>query len=481
MASLNFNTQAMVGRASYTEHLESIKETRLDLPYSGLKEGLVEVIDYGLENNRSVVSSDAASQALQRTFSAFHKNDSATISQLEKASMNDMVLMSTNLGLKTFGDTANAAAKAARLMTDTQAVLRDQQVNEFQEQLSKRIEQSEKAYKGGVFGAIFDWVIGAVEAVIGLFKLIEGAARVVVGDVVGGAMDMASGGAYLTAGIAGMVKAAAETAILCGADKEKCQKVIDVAGKVQLGAEVVAMALDIFQAGRAISATRTIAKGTETVMQEVAPKLVKSIAKGSTQEVTNIAQQVGKRVSEQAAQQVSTQLMNGVTKSIEQVAERSGQIAKSLTKAFSEDAIKQLVTKSVERAATTAIEKGGQLTAQEITKQVTAAVRNEVVKTIIKACTYTSLGLIRASAGSGKTITSGIVAQEKAKLQKQIEELILKQNFMEFCYDWYDKAKEQQSKTIKDLVDKQGDSLDSATKVINESGMLQARIATSVV
>lgn len=67
-----------------------------------------------------------------------------------------------------------------------------------------------------------------------------------------------------------MVKAAAETAILCGADKDKCQSVIDVAGKVQLGCEIVGMALDIFQAGRAISATRSIAKGTETAMKEAA-------------------------------------------------------------------------------------------------------------------------------------------------------------------------------------------------------------------
>ena len=223
-----------------------------------------------------------------------------------------------------------------------------------------------------------------MEAVIGVFKLIEGAARVAVGDVVGGAMDMASGAAYLTAGIAGMVKAAAETAILCGADKEKCQQVIDVAGKVQLGAEVVAMALDIFQAGRAISATRSIAKGTETAMQEAAPKLVESIAKGSTQEVTNIAQQVGKQVSEQVAEQVSKQLMSGVSKGVEQVAERGGQIAKSLAKAFSEEAIQQLVTKSVEQAATKAIEKGVQMTAQEITKQVTTAVRNEVIKQSLK-------------------------------------------------------------------------------------------------
>ncbi|NOH71597.1 type III secretion system translocon protein [Vibrio pectenicida] len=479
MTSINFNTQTAVSRTSDTDYLDNVQGSKARLPLSGSSDGLVDVI--APESKSGVVNSEAASQALQRVLLAFHQDDSATVSQLEKASMTDMVLMSANLGLKTFGDTANAAAKAARLMTDTQAVLRDQQVKEFQEQLSKRIEQSDKAQKGGIFAAIFDWIVGAVEAVIGVFKLIEGAARVAVGDVVGGAMDMASGAAYLTAGIAGMVKAAAETAILCGADKEKCQQVIDVASKVQLGAEVVAMTLDIFQAGRAISATRSIAKGTETAMQEAAPKLVESIAKGSTQEVTNIAQQVGKQVSEQVAEQVSKQLMSGVTKGVEQVAERGGQIAKSLTKAFSEEAIQQLVTKSVEKAATAAIEKGVQVTAQEITKQVTTAVRNEVIKTIIKACTYTSLDLIRASAGSGKAITSGIVTEEKAKLQKQIEDLILKQNLMEFCYDWYDKAKEQQSKTIKDLVDKQGDSLDGANKVINESGMLQARIATSAV
>ncbi|ANW22899.1 secretion protein [Vibrio coralliilyticus] len=479
MTSVNFNTQMPVTGTSDTERLDKTKETKARLPSSGTPGGLVDVIDR--ETKTGVVSSDIASQALQRVLSAFHKGDNVTVSQLEKASMNDMVLMAANLGLKTFGDTANSAAKASRLMTDTQAVLRDQQVKEFQEQLAKRIEQAEKAHKGGIFAAIFDWIVGAVEAIVGVFKLIEGAARIAVGDVAGGALDMASGAAYLTAGIAGMVKAAAETAILCGADKEKCQQVIDVAGKVQLGAEIVGMALDIFQAGRAISATRSIAKGTETAMKEAAPKLVESIGKGSTQEVTNIAQQVGKQVSEQVAEQVSKQLMSGVSKGVEQVAERGGQIAKSLGKAFSEEAIQQLVTKSVEKAATAAIEKGAQVTAQEITKQVTTMVRNEVIKTVIKACTYTSLDLIRASAGSGKAITSGIVTEEKAKLQKQIEDLILKQNLMEFCYDWYDKAKEQQSKTIKDLVDKQGDTLDGASKVINETGMLQARIATSAV
>lgn len=58
---------------------------------------------------------------------------------------------------------------------------------------------------------------------------------------------------------------------------------------------------------------------------------------------------------------------------------------------------------------------------------------------------------------------------------------MLKQNFCEFCFDWYDKMKEQQQKTLKNLIDKQADSLEGASKNISETGMLQARIASSIV
>lgn len=337
--------------------------------------------------------------------------------------------------------------------------------------------RSEKAQRGGIFAAIFDRIVGAVEAVYGAFKLVEGAARLAVGDVVGGSLEIASGASYLTAGIAGMVKAAAETAILLGADKDKCQEVADIAGKVQLGAEVVAMALDIFQAGRAILATRAIAKTTGEAMKEAAPKLAEVVVKNSSQEISTIAKRVGQQVSEQ----IGKQLVGGVEKGLEKVAERGGQIAKSLSKAFSQEAIQTLVTQSVEKIATQAVEKGGQITAEELTKQVTKLIRNEVIKQAIKACTFVSLDLVYVTASAGKTVTSGIIGLEKAKLQKQIEALILQQNFMEFCFDWYDKAKEQQGKTIKDLLYKQSDTLAGVSKTISETSMLQARIASATV
>lgn len=437
------------------------------------------------DNRQGPVTLQDAQRALERILTPFFSQDLSraggqppSLGALEKVSMDAMVMMAANLSISTFADTANSAMKASKIMTDTQECLRDKKVKEYQEQLAKAIEQSDKAHKGGIFGAIFDWIVGAVEAIYGAIKLVEGALRCAVGDVAGGALEIAGGAAYLAAGVAGMVKAAAETAILCGADKEKCQSVIDVAGKVQLGCEVVGMALDIFQAGRAISATRSIAKGTETVMKEAAPKLVEGIGKGSTEAVASVAKEVGKQVAEQVADQV----MANLSKGLKEVAEQGGrQITSRLLDAFSKQAIEQIVTRSVEEVGKQAIKKGLQVTAEEITKQVVKEVSHEVIKTAIKACTCTSLEIIRVCAGSGKMITDGSISVEKAKLQKQIEELILKQNFLEFCYEWYDKAKEQQLKTVKDLIDKQGDSLDGASKVISQTGALQARIAGSTV
>lgn len=255
------------------------------------------------DQHQGPVTMKDAQRALQRILTPFFTPDPKTgtvgglgsLNSLEKASMDSMVMMAANLSISTFADTASSAMKASKIMTDTQEFLRDKKVKEYQEQLAKAIEQADKAHKGGIFGAIFDWIVGAVEAIYGVIKLVEGALRCAVGDVAGGALEIAGGAAYLAAGVAGMVKAAAETAILCGADKDKCQSVIDVAGKVQLGCEIVGMALDIFQAGRAISATRSIAKGTETAMKEAAPKLVDGITKGSTEAVTNVAKEVGKQ------------------------------------------------------------------------------------------------------------------------------------------------------------------------------------------
>lgn len=421
-------------------------------------------------HDQGPVTMKQAEKALQGILSALASKGSGkqhgtvSLASLEKISMNDMVLMAANLSMSIFSNSADSSMKATKIMTDTQEFLSNKKVKEYQEQLAKAVEQSDKAQKGGVVGAIFDWVVGAAEFVYGAMKLFEG-------FMTSDPLAVASGVAYLSAGVAGMVKAAAETAILCGADKDKCRSVINVASKVQLGCEIVGTALDIFKAYQAISAAGSIGTGTEAVMKEAGSKLAEGINKGSSEAVSNVAKEVGQQVAEQ----VSEQVMANLTK---EVADQGG---RKLIEAFSKQAIEQLVTRSIEAVGEQAIKKGGEVIAKEITKQVVKEVNQQVIKAAIKACMATSLGAIRGVGGFVVDVNTSFINVEKANIQKQMEELILKQNFVDFCYDFYVKAKELQIKSAKDLIEKQSDSLNGASKGINQTGAIQARIAGSTV
>ncbi|EFR7996840.1 SPI-2 type III secretion system translocon protein SseC, partial [Salmonella enterica] len=158
-------------------------------------------------------------------------------------------MLMTTLILSVFGNNAQSLCQQLERATEVQNALRDKQVKEYQEQIQKAIEQEDKARKAGIFGAIFDWITGIFETVIGALKVVEG-------FLSGNPAEMASGLAYIAAGCAGMVKAGAETAMMCGADHDTCQAIIDVTSKIQFGCEAVALALDVFQIGRAFMATR---------------------------------------------------------------------------------------------------------------------------------------------------------------------------------------------------------------------------------
>lgn len=99
-----------------------------------------------------------------------------------------------------------------------------------------------------------------------------GAFKVVEGFLSGNPAEMASGVAYMAAGCAGMVKAGAETAMLFGADRDTCRAIINVTSKVQFGCEAVALALDIFQIGRAFMATRGLSDAAAKCLIPVSAK-----------------------------------------------------------------------------------------------------------------------------------------------------------------------------------------------------------------
>ncbi|HDL6965165.1 TPA: type III secretion system translocon subunit SctE [Yersinia enterocolitica] len=391
------------------------------------------------------------------------------------------MVSSLNLGL--FSNLCKSINQQMERATDVQTFLRDKRVAEYQQQIDKAVEQADKAKKAGIFTAVFDWIVGAVEVVYGALKVAEG---VLTGDP----LAIASGVAYLAAGTAGLVKAAAETAMLLGASKEKCQEVIDVAGKVQLGCECFAMAIDIFQAARAINAARTVTKGASEVLKSGASEaLSDAIKRGASGEIEQLAEKFGKDVSQQVSRNISLNVMetemvevgNMTSAAAKQAAKAEIALVRNITKSFTHEGIEKLVGGVAKKLAQDAIKKGITLTAEQFSQQCVKAIMKKSVTTILKDIATSPLLIMQKCTAAAGQVNSGQLAIQSANLRKEIEKLILDQDFTQFMDEWVERNKQHQLKQLKDTSEAAQDTVTKLSDNIKQNGMLQTQIAGSLV
>ncbi|CQJ17639.1 type III secretion system translocon subunit SctE [Yersinia enterocolitica] len=391
------------------------------------------------------------------------------------------MVSSLNLGL--FSNLCKSISQQMERATDVQTFLRDKRVAEYQQQIDKAVEQADKAKKAGIFTAVFDWIVGAVEVVYGALKVAEG---VLTGDP----LAIASGVAYLAAGTAGVVKAAAETAMLLGASKEKCQEVIDVAGKVQLGCECFAMAIDIFQAARAINAARTVTKGASEVLKSGASEaLTDAIKRGASGEIEQLAEKFGKDVSQQVSRNISLNVMetemvevgNMTSAAAKQAAKAEIALVRNITKSFTHEGIEKLVGGVAKKLAQDAIKKGITLTAEQFSQQCVKAIMKKSVTTILKDIATSPLLIMQKCTAAAGQVNSGQLAIQSANLRKEIEKLILDQDFTQFMDEWVERNKQHQLKQLKDTSEAAQDTVTKLSDNIKQNSMLQTQIAGSLV
>ncbi|WP_338620427.1 type III secretion system translocon subunit SctE [Paludibacterium sp. THUN1379] len=111
---------------------------------------------------------------------------------------------------------------------DVIASLRYKQCDDLRDQIDKALADQKKAKKGGIFGAILNWINTAVHAIIGV-------AKILVGNVVGGVADLVTAGALL-------VKSLMKTLALVDPNhKSTYDKVADIAGKIALFSELFSL------------------------------------------------------------------------------------------------------------------------------------------------------------------------------------------------------------------------------------------------
>ncbi|EDW9822666.1 type III secretion system translocon protein [Salmonella enterica] len=386
-------------------------------------------------------------------------------------------MMMTSLILNVFGNNAQSLCQQLERATEVQNALRNKQVKEYQEQIQKAIEQEDKARKAGIFGAIFDWLTGIFETVIGALKVVEG-------FLSGNPAEMASGVAYMAAGCAGMVKAGAETAMMCGADHDTCQAIIDVASKIQVGCEVVAMALDVFQIGRAFMATRGLSGAAAKVLDSgLGEEMVERMVGAGEGEIEELAEKFGEEVSENFSKQFEAieREMVSPGEMEEESAEFSRKVENNMTrsagKSFTKEGVKAMAKEAAKEALEKYAQEGGKFLLKNFRNKVLWNMFKKILYALLRDCSFKGLQAIRCATEGASQMNTGMVNADKAKLEKKIEQLITQQRFLDFIMQQTEDQKKIEQKRLEELYKSSGAALRDALDTIDHYSSVQARIA----
>ncbi|ENY9024464.1 type III secretion system translocon protein [Salmonella enterica subsp. enterica serovar Kentucky] len=386
-------------------------------------------------------------------------------------------MMMTTLILNVFGNNAQSLCQQLERATEVQNALRNKQVKEYQEQIQKAIEQEDKARKAGIFGAIFDWITGIFETVIGALKVVEG-------FLSGNPAEMASGVAYMAAGCAGMVKAGAETAMMCGADHDTCQAIIDVASKIQVGCEVVAMALDVFQIGRAFMATRGLSSAAAKVLDSgLGEEMVERMVGAGEGEIEELAEKFGEEVSENFSKQFEAieREMVSPGEMEEESAEFSRKVENNMTrsagKSFTKEGVKAMAKEAAKEALEKCAQEGGKFLLKNFRNKVLWNMFKKILYALLSDCSFKGLQAIRCATEGANQMNTGMVNADKAKLEKKIEQLITQQRFLDFIMQQTEDQKKIEQKRLEELYKSSGAALRDALDTIVHYSSVQARIA----
>ncbi|MER3193546.1 type III secretion system translocon protein [Salmonella enterica] len=424
------------------------------------------------------ISLQEASNALKQLLDAVpgnHKRPS--LPDFLQTNPTVLSMMMTTLILNVFGNNAQSLCQQLERATEVQNALRNKQVKEYQEQIQKAIEQEDKARKAGIFGAIFDWLTGIFETVIGALKVVEG-------FLSGNPAEMASGVAYIAAGCAGMVKAGAETAMMCGADHDTCQAIIDVASKIQVGCEVVAMALDVFQIGRAFMATRGLSGAAAKVLDSgLGEEMVERMVGAGEGEIEELAEKFGEEVSENFSKQFEAieREMVSPGEMEEESAEFSRKVENNMTrsagKSFTKDGVKAMAKEAAKEALEKCAQEGGKFLLKNFRNKVLWNMFKKILYALLSDCSFKGLQAIRCATEGANQMNTGMVNADKAKLEKKIEQLITQQRFLDFIMQQTEDQKKIEQKRLEELYKSSGAALRDVLDTIDHYSSVQSRIA----
>lgn len=400
--------------------------------------------------------------------------------------MNPIMLsmMMTQLVLSVSGNNARALCRQLEHATEIQTELRNKQVAEYQEQINKVIEQASHASNAALISSLFDWIISGAEVVIGALKIAE---SLLTADP----LALADGCAYFSAGIAGMIKAGAETALALGADKSVCNGIIGAAGMAQNCCEDVALLLDVIQIGRAILSARAVTKAAGEVLESgVGKALINVVANGTETELKVLAQKAGQEVSKVMSEEFVTVLEStvadaggaatgAVTEAAVYEAEIESEIIRGTSKSFTRNGVAELTKTAIEDALKELMKKGGEVTEEKLRDAILNKLRTGICSAVYKDyyLAHKMLMDTRCYAEALNRISAAVSGVVTAKLEKEIERLGVQQDYIDFVLEQTENNKKVQQKQLNETYQNGVNALRIASEIMDSSCTVLADIA----
>lgn len=415
-----------------------------------------------LSNRQTQLTLSMAEDALRRTLPVSLRDAlQMTLTDIELGDTTLLAWASTELALNTLGTLLEGKARTLTIVGTAQQKISEQRAIEYQQKIETAIMQNDKACKAGVTTMIFDWIVASVE-------ILSGIGNALTGNLLGAGLDFA-------AGITGLARVVAEMLLVFNPKKyAHYQTMVDEAGKLQLAFEMAGAVVDVLSVVRGVINTRLISRSTEQILAKKSENLLKTaFVSESSEALQEFAHLVGKEVSEQAADQVFenlSRLAKPLTREISCPTlhgyfRRLG--FRHLAEHFTAEAIQEIVTQSVVAVSKKLLCHETIPSAEKLAKMIAKEVNHTVLKRVIYA-NQSLIYFMKQALPGVLQINSGIQDLQQAESEYAVQHLLSDQQWLDWCFEYYEKQKTQTYGAWRDVFTQQVRVLDVGRQTLTE-------------
>ncbi|WP_374627043.1 type III secretion system translocon subunit SctE [Pandoraea sp.] len=414
----------------------------------------------------------------QNALRSSNSQGATDLSALENVDPSTLAMMASMLAMDALGDTAKSTQRALELLGVRQEKLRQEDIQKFREQMDAKTKDANEARKGGIFGVVFDWLIAAVDVVVGAVKVVTGVLTMNPLMIAGGVADVGSG-------IAGLGAAFHKTmALVDPKNADYHEKEAAKWGHAQLAFQMLGMVIGFGTSIKGFLAKRATTKAASRVFKsgagEALEQAVKSGDKAAVGAIkTRVVSEIGFVVGNEVGKRVGRSLLQSGTQGARRLAKAGfNRMAEQFTQQMVEQMASRAFDKVVKNAAKQ-VAKGKSVTAKGLTKSFTSGMNTQGYFALARGSWSLSTAVRGVFAGAN-ALGQGVVGVQRSKLQLEARDLAVDMMWLQMLMQMNGDDKKRTAKSMETLIGQQNDIAVSAGEQVQKTGEMRIRMAASL-